>query len=406
MRSGDFARLRREAGWLRLFGAATLARTANEMLPVAGVLYVIDRTGEAALAGLLVAAVTLPSLVSGPLLGRWLDRLRRPSRLMAADQVVMGASLVVIVGLIEAGAPWLSLLPALAAGITFPLSTAGFTTLLPSFVRSDLLPAANAVEASSYSFALVSGPAIAGAVSFAAGPLAAVWLQLALKLAALVLIAGVRDPVRGRSDQEAGSVRAGLRAIRDVPALLGVTAGSAVALAGRGCLVIAFPLFATAILDLERAVAGFLWAALAGGAIAGSLGLARRLHGRPQELVALGSFACAGGVMALWPLMGSPAPALVLVAAAGVAMGPGLGAQIGLRQQHVPEQLQGQVFMTAASLKVASYAVGAALAGALAGAGATAVVLAAAGLHLAGAATGALLVRRSAPVRAAAAQHP
>ena len=40
------------------------------------------------------------------------------------------------------------LVVAAVAGFMFPLSTAGFTTLLPGVVRPALLPAANAVEAS------------------------------------------------------------------------------------------------------------------------------------------------------------------------------------------------------------------------------------------------------------------
>ena len=395
MERGAFSRLRREPGWARLFAAATLARTANEMLAVAVVLYLIDRTGQALLGGLAVAAVTLPSLVSGPLLGARLDRMRRPSRLLAADQAVMVAALVAIVALAEAGAPWAALVPALLAGITFPLSTAGFTTLLPAFVRPALLPAANAVEASSYSFALVAGPAAAGVLAAALGPLAAVGGQIALKAVAFVLIAVLRGPHRvGAVGEETGSVRAGLRVILRTPALLSVTAGSAIALSGRGCLVVAFPLLATETLGLERNVSGFLWAALAVGSVAGSLGLARVLHDRPQEMVALAAYGVAGALLVLVPLPAALGPALALVALAGLALGPGLGAQIGVRQQHVPADLQGQVFMSAASLKVGAYAVGAALAGALAGAGAVAVIGAAGALHLLGSATGAMLLGR------------
>ena len=67
-------------------------------------LLVLDRTGSAALAGATVAAVTLPSIVTGPLLGAWLDRTGRRRRVMMLDQVLAATSLVGIV-LLAGNAP-------------------------------------------------------------------------------------------------------------------------------------------------------------------------------------------------------------------------------------------------------------------------------------------------------------
>lgn len=60
--------------------AAGLARLADEMVGLAVVLLVLARTGQPVLAGAMVTAYTLPALVSGPLLGAWLDRTRRRRR--------------------------------------------------------------------------------------------------------------------------------------------------------------------------------------------------------------------------------------------------------------------------------------------------------------------------------------
>jgi hypothetical protein len=65
-------RLRHQPGYLPFVSAATLARVSDEMFSVGVVLLVLDRTGSAELAGLAVAAITLPSLLTGPLLGAWL----------------------------------------------------------------------------------------------------------------------------------------------------------------------------------------------------------------------------------------------------------------------------------------------------------------------------------------------
>ena len=78
--------LREQPGYLGFVSAATLARVSDEMFSVGVVLLVLDRTGSAALAGATVAAITFPSLVSGPLLGAWLDLTGRRRTLMVIDQ--------------------------------------------------------------------------------------------------------------------------------------------------------------------------------------------------------------------------------------------------------------------------------------------------------------------------------
>ena len=77
-------------------------------------------------------------------------------------------------------------------------------------------------------------------------------------------------------------------------------------------------------------------------------------------VVALATF---GALMLLWPLAASLPVMLALVALAAMADGPGLAATFAVRQQRVPEELYGQVFTTAAGLKVGAFSLGAALAG-------------------------------------------
>ena len=62
--------------------------------------------------------------------------------------------------------------------------------------------------------------------------------------------------------------------------------------------------------------------------------------------------------MLLWPIQTSLPVMLVVVALAGVADGPGLAATFATRQRYVPADLLGQVFTTAAGLKVGSFSLG------------------------------------------------
>src|SRR5687767_3596876 len=100
----DLRRLRRTRGYVSLVAAATSARVADEMYSVAVVLYVLDKTGSAIVAGATVAAVTFPSLITAPLLGGWLDLTGRRRFAMIADQVLAAAGLTLIL-LLAGNAP-------------------------------------------------------------------------------------------------------------------------------------------------------------------------------------------------------------------------------------------------------------------------------------------------------------
>ena len=65
--------LRAQPGYPAFVGAATLARTSDEMFSVGVVLLVLERTGSPGLAGAAIAATTLPSILTAPLFGALLD---------------------------------------------------------------------------------------------------------------------------------------------------------------------------------------------------------------------------------------------------------------------------------------------------------------------------------------------
>jgi MFS family permease len=396
-------RLRAQPGYLPFVSAATLARVSDEMFSVGVVLLVLDRTDSPGLAGLAVAAITLPSLISGPLLGAWLDLTGRRRHLMVADQLLITAMLVVLVLVVGHGPHWLIPLVVLTAGITYPLSFGGFTSFIPAIVPDDLLPPANALETTSFNSALVVGPALAGTLSGAFTPATPLLVEAALSLVALVLILRIPDLDRGAKRDEGrtllGVAAAGIRQIVSVPELRGITVAAAIGLGGLGLMTVTFPLFAVEHLGGERSDAGFMWAAFAAGSTLGALTLVRLQRRIPPERIVLAGYALFGAAMLSWPLADSLTVLLVLIAVAGLADGPALAAQFAVRQQVVPPSLYGQVFTTAAGLKVGSFAMGAALAGPVAtGLGSAEAMLVAAGAQLTAAVVGVTLMRM--PARA------
>jgi predicted MFS family arabinose efflux permease len=354
-----------QPGYPAFFLAATLARLASEMFTVAAVLLVLDRTGRPGLAGGVVAATTLPAVVTGPVLGAWLDRTTRRRTALAANQALLAASLL---GILAAAGPapgWVLLLLAALAGVTGPLATGGYTSMIPVLVPERLLARANALEAASFNVAAIAGPAVAGAVAAALGPASAVLAEAALAALALPAIARlprVAVPDGGGAGSLGAAIRQGLGLLARTPVLRGVTVATAVGMGGSGLLTLALP-FWSERLGAGRAGAGYLWAALEAGAIVGALTAARPAAPWLPQRVVLAGLGLFGLAILAWPLAWSFPLALALVALAGVVEGPAFAATFATRQRWSPVSLRGQIFTTAASLKLGAFAVGAALAG-------------------------------------------
>jgi predicted MFS family arabinose efflux permease len=317
---------------------------------------------------------------------------------MMVDQAIATAVLVCI-ALMAGRAPDLLVVGiVLLAGLTWPLSFGGFTSLIPVLVPDELLPPANAIEATSLNAALIVGPLLAGAIAAVAGPEASVLTEAALTFAALLLLVGFdkldSGPVR-TGGSLLGVARDGLRALVRAPPLLATTVAGSINLMGAGLLTVAFPLFCVDELGANRNASGVLWAAFAVGSTVGALafvGVARR---HAPERVLLVSLVVFGLLMLSWPLASSLPVAIVLVAVAAVAEGPGLSATFAVRQNWAPRDLQGQIFTTAAGVKVGAFALGAAVAGPLVtSVGSADTLLISAATNFVAAAAGVWVIRR------------
>src|SRR4051794_11346687 len=157
--------------------AAFAGRLADAMW-LAPVLLVLDRTGSAGRAGLVLSAATLPTLVTAPLIGAWLDSHPRRRAAIAVHLVVLAAAL----GALLAGVP--AIVCAFFAGLLNPLVTGGFSSMVPSLGHGTR---GSALDSMTYNVAAVAGPALAAAVAFA-GAGTAVALQAAIALAGVPLV--------------------------------------------------------------------------------------------------------------------------------------------------------------------------------------------------------------------------
>ncbi|MFI5712464.1 MFS transporter [Kribbella sp. NPDC051620] len=350
----------------RYLTAATLARVAAEMVAFTLVLLVLDRTDSAALAGLTGAGYALPAIVTGPLLGAWLDRTQHRRAALALSQAALGAVMLAMLAVVGHSPHWVTPVLAAVAGTTLPLISGGFTSMLPSLVPSERLPRANSLEAASFGAATITGPAAAATIAAAVSvEAAAVVIALTAALSILAISRLPSLPTAHKAQEPfLASVVAGLTHLARTPRLRASTVTTTLLMGVIGMLLITLPLH-MASLGMPRSAAGYLWTALELGSVTTALLLGRfQTRWRPEHVVML-SVAAYGLAFTAWPLASSFVVLLLLAVFTGLLEGPMLPAMFSARQVYSPLALQGRVATTAASLRVGAAAVGQAAAGLL-----------------------------------------
>ena len=324
----SFRRLRRQPGYPLFYATATITRFADDMFSVGTVLLVLERTGSAPLAGGVVAAVTLPSLLTGPLLGAWLDRAKSRRRVMMLDQALAASTIVALV-LLAGNAPnWTLPIVALGAGITWPLSFGGFTSLIPTIVPEDLLAPANAFEATSFNLAIICGPALAGTISAIAGPATSLLVEAALTAGVIALIvripsldAPTGQPSAGpceRSPARACATSCACRRCARPPR------PGPISLGGAGPAHRRLSLLRRRRSGRGPQRGGIPVGGVRAGSTIGAITMVRLQTRWRADAIVIGGIAGLGALMLTWPLASALPVALVLIMLAGMADGPGL----------------------------------------------------------------------------------
>jgi MFS family permease len=380
MPASEISLLLRRPGYARYLSVVVASRATGTMFNVAGVLLVLQRTGSVVLAGITVAAATLPGAVTGPFLGAWLDIAESRRRLLVLDRLVTILALGALLILAGHAPDWLLPLIGVAYGATSPLSAGAFSSLLPEIAGPDLLEVANTFEASSLNAAFIVGPALAGLIAGLAGAAAVIDVQLAVGVVLIVVIARdtiyeLRPAAVERAPQPfLATVSMGIRSLLRLPALRSHVLASVVYVAAWGTLIVGFPLYAESV-HAHAAASGYLWAAISLGSMLSAFAFRERaLRLAPNTLIVV-PFVAMGLSVALWPLASGLAGALVLVAFTGMLEGPSLVALIAVRQRLAPPHLRGQIFATVFSLDLAASAIGTAVAGPLHAAAGTTTTL-------------------------------
>jgi MFS family permease len=349
-------------GLLRLLVAATLARAADAAAAVVIVLAAVERLGGPAQGALALAALMIPHVVAGPLVGMLTDRARRPRLVHAGFVAVFGLSLGAVPLLLgRAPLPAVLVLAALA-GCCGPMILGGLSSRVDDVTPPARRPHARGLDAATYNVAEILGPAAGALVSTALGAdvAASVLAAAGLGAAAVLFSVGGAHRSHDRDSRLVDDLRAGLRRVVASPPLRAVTAATCLASFGIGALTPVAVLLG--IREGHPAGGGLLITVFGAGALAGSLLVARypvrRWPAHRAVLACLvGCGLALGAVAALpgwWPLT------MGLFALAGLFDGPLLAAVLQVRSAESPPHLRTQVFTLGAGLKVSAAALGAA----------------------------------------------
>ena len=368
----------------RLASGTVLARTANAMMQLALVLFVLQRFHSPGLAGVTVFLSIAPGVVVSPVVGALLDRHGRV-RLILLDYAVAALSLFLIAGL-DAGGRLTpaALLPIVTFGaVTYQLSNSGARSLLPLIVPARLWDRANALDSMAYAVTGAAGPALAGGLTAWFGPRVALLSAAGVYLAAALAMVGLSEPsIRGASTSVLADAREGLLYVVRNASLRGLAIVVSLINVGFGILIVALPVMIFERVHGNAALVGELWALLGLGSAVSVVYFGRHSsEGRERLMLGLGTLASALG-LAVLAVAGDVAPAAAAMAWLGLANGPADIALFSMRQRRTDPAWYGRAFAVSMSLNFAGTPLGSAISGPLIHFGPTLAIGFAAGVVL------------------------
>jgi MFS family permease len=373
--------------WKYLGGTST-SRAGDEMTGPALLLLGFAVTGRPAVGSALLAGLTIAAAVGGPVFGALLDRSPRPDRVLALTLSAYALGVIAVAAAVGRLPVPLVVLIAVAAGLFNPAVAGGWTSQLPRIVTGPELARGFALDAMTYSAASLVGPALAAVIAAGLGARTAVITSAALVALAIPAARSLSryPPAPASAPRSAPhrQVAAGFAAIVTRRPLLRATATSVVSYVGIGMLVVCCPVLGAQRLG-GAARGALLLSAIAAASLIANAVLARRSWRVEPDIRVFVSTLIIGVSMAAAAI--TPGwLTLLAVAVGGVGEGPQLTALFAVRHRESPEHMRGQIYTTAASLKIGGMAAGAALAGPLAGRSVTTCLLVAAGTELCAAA--------------------
>jgi predicted MFS family arabinose efflux permease len=321
--------------------------------------YVLASHGGPILLGTVLAAYGIPRTLLVAVGGHASDKWHPWNVMMAADAVRTLAVAGLGVAALQGRASAAVLVPiAVVIGAGEGIFLPGSMAIVPELVPDDDLQAANALASGGFQISMLAGPALGGLLVALSGPAAAFLFDAATFAISAATLAGIR---RSRSHAEVqheevlADVPAGAESGTKAPVSLGafvraqrwlqvlLLVAVAANLGSGGLGEVALPSLARGPFHTGAAGYGGLIAAVAAGALVGTLVAGRLATPARPAMVASAAFILEAGFVAVVPYLGSPIPAGVALAVFGGLNGFGNILTITTFQRWAPPELLGRL---------------------------------------------------------------
>ncbi|MGD8192255.1 MFS transporter [Brevibacillus ginsengisoli] len=334
-------------------------------------------THSPAIVGSMVMAYLFPGVIAGLFIGVLLDRWNRRI-LVIADNLIRGSLLLAIIALVMILHPpaWIVIVLVAVLGMLAPISSAGAQTILPSFVQDkEQLTKANSLMQSQWQLVYLVGPALAGMMIGYFGEVIVLLLDaISFFLCAICFykmkgIATVNTQQTNPNQRPTQSMWqdlvTGYHYIGKRPILIVLLIITLFFNMAYGPVEVALPFFAKEQLEGSATLLGFLWTALALGALCGSLWFSVKTWKYPIG-TSLAVIILLWGLttlpLAIWP---SFHVGVVSMFVAGVAFAPYNVLYLSYLQKGTPDHLLGRVLTSARTITGVGMPLGAFLSGQL-----------------------------------------
>jgi len=345
----DVSPLRTSRDFRLLWTGELISQTGHQITTVALFIQIDRITGSPAAVGAVGLVQLVPMIAVALGVGPVIDRRDRRGILLGAQAGLTGASVILFAGAL-AGQPPLALLYCAAAlnaaltSIVMPTRAA----MTPNLVPRELLPAAAALNQVMWNTAQIVGPAVGGIVVGRAGLAWAYGIDVATYVVAVAFAGLLRPQEPARSSPDSGQERgrdavlAGVRYLRNKRVLQSTFTVDVIAMVF-GMPRALFPVLARERFDAGEEAVGYLFAAVAAGALVGALssGWVGRVR-RPGRAV-LVSVAVWGGAITAFGLADQLVPAMAFLGVAGAADVVSAVFRSTIQQTIVPDDLRGRL---------------------------------------------------------------
>lgn len=344
-----------------LFAGQTISQIGDSLNKVALLWFVYELTGSALKMTVIGLLQTLPPLVFGPLIGVYLDRLRKKRVMIAVDFLRAGVILLIPL-LYFIGQLTLERLYVLVFvnAVVSTIFGPALASAVPLIVSKDQLITANALMQSTANFGLLVGPAISG-IGIA---LVGAQYMLCVHAATFFVSALCLIPIRihetpsprpagiGWTHGVAKELSAGFRFVfveQKTVLMLMITA--MLYSLGTGAFIFQLPVFAKEVLAMGPVELGWLWSALGVGMLLASLGLASITQANFTQRLYLisGALAVGGLAVGALPFLESPWTAGAMIAIIGSSTAMFTPLVWTMLQELTPTPLLGRVFTSFAT---------------------------------------------------------